>query len=342
MRSRARIAAPSRWCSSVGPTLEQGDRPGIVARPGGRLAALERETGALVQLHGLAALAGLLVEPGRGLVLARPGVGRGGPGLEAGAHVDGAGGGVAVARLVGGGGFGQFARRLEQLGGPEVVLPLLEERGRLGDALALERHLAPEVGRANAVAGPVEGVGRALGILGAHEQLGRVREAAELHAHLARLGEVLALDVDVERLLQLPGLLVELAGLARRLLLPRRARGRIGRGVGDVLHEVLLVAVGRLQRVAGLRVGLGRPQGVAALGVQIGRLVPLAGLAEETSRVEGVAFLEEERGGLGRLVGVDEDLAGLLVVAGLGRTRRPARRPQPLRFVAAAKYSSSM
>src|SRR5439155_25845359 len=78
--------------------LEQADGAGVVAGVGGRLPALEREPGPLVQLDRLVALAGLLVEPGCGLVLARPCVAGGGATLEAGAHVHRTGGREAVPR----------------------------------------------------------------------------------------------------------------------------------------------------------------------------------------------------------------------------------------------------
>ena len=283
----------------------------------GRLAALEREAGLLVQLDGLVALAGLLVETGRRLVLARLGVAGGSAALETGAHVHRAGGGEAVAGLVGGGGLGQLPDRLEQLRRAQIVLALLEEGGGLGGPALFPRHLAAEVGGPDAVAGAVVGLGGSARVLGAHEQLGGRREAPELHAGLGGLGEVLPLGVDLERLVELPGLLVELPRLARRLLLPRAPRRRIGRGVGDVLHEVLLVALRRLQRVARLVERLGGAQRVAALQVEIGGLVPQARHAEQARGVEGVALLEEERGGLGVLARVRKDLGRLLVVAAL-------------------------
>ena len=126
--------------------LEQGDGPVAVARLGGGLAALEGEPRLLVQLDGLVAVSRLLVEPGRRLDLAGPLVAGGGAVLEPGADVDGARRRVAVAGLVGAGGLGQHSHGLEQLRRAQVVLALLEEGRRLGDASLLERHLAAQVG----------------------------------------------------------------------------------------------------------------------------------------------------------------------------------------------------
>jgi hypothetical protein len=86
---------------------------------------------------------------------------------------------------------------------------------------------------------------------------------------------------------------------------------------GDVLHEVLLVALRGLSPLLLLLVRLRRAQRIAALVVELGRLVPLLGHAEEAGRLQGVALLQEELRRLGRLLGRDVDVGRLLVVAGL-------------------------
>ena len=147
-------------------------------------------------------------------------------------------------------------------------------------------------------------------------------------ADVRRLLEVAAAAVDLQRARQGLRLLVQAAGLERALLVGGGAGGRVGRAEGDVLHEVLLVALRGLGPLLLLLVRLGRAQRIAALGVELRRLVPLPGLAEQARRLERVALLEEQRRRLGRLVGGDEDLGRLLVIAGLqievGRLLEPA------------------
>ena len=103
----------------------------------------------------------LLVELGRRLELLRLLVARRRPVLEPGADVDASRRRVALAGLVGARGLGQHAHRLEELGGAQVVLPLLEERGRLGHAVRLEGHLAAQGRGPHDVAGLLEGLRRA-------------------------------------------------------------------------------------------------------------------------------------------------------------------------------------
>ena len=142
------------------------------------------------------------------------------------------------------------------------------------------------------------------------------------------------------RAVELARLLEETARVKRALLIGGRRRLGVGGGEGDVLHEVLLVGLGRLQEVPLLLEGLGGAKGIAALHVEVGRLVPLPGHPEEPGRLEVVALLPEEGRGLGRLARVHEELGGLLVVAGreieLGRALRIGTTGHVLEWLALA------
>src|SRR5207247_1326524 len=132
-------------------------------------------------------------------------------------------------------------------------------------------------------------------------------------------------------LLELSRLLVQGPGLPGRLLLSRAARRRIRGRVGHVLHEVLLVALRGLQRVARLLEALPGRRRIAALAVEPGRLVPGPRHAVQARGVEGISLFEEQCGGLARLARVGEDLGRLLVVAALEvELRRPLDVAQAL------------
>jgi hypothetical protein len=297
--------------------LQQRDRVGVVARACGGLTALEGEPRARELLDALARLPGFLVEPRRGLVLARALVALRRLVRAAGTHVHGAGGGPALPGLVGLRGLRQESHRLVQLRGAEVVLALDEERRRLGDAIGLERDVASQVGRLHAVAGALVGFRRALGQLGAREQLGGLRELAPQQRHLGAFLEKASLDEDLLRARGVPGLREQPPGRERALLV-RRGRGRGVRGaVGDVLEEVALVRLGRAERLAQLLVRFCGAQRVSALVVDLRGLVPHPGHGVEACGFQDVALLEEHHGGLRRLAGGGEHLRGLLVLVGL-------------------------
>ena len=309
--------------------LEQGDRLLALSRPGRGLAALEGEAGLAVELGGLPVVAGLLVHLGRGVELPSPLVGGGGFLLEPRPHVDRARGGPALPRLVGPRRLRQHSHRLEELGRPQEVASLDEPGRGLRGRVGLEGHFSPQVRGLHRVPRGLIGRGRALGVLRAHEHLGGLRGLAELAQGPAGLLEVAPLAVGLEGPAQVAGLFVEPAGQERALVVGAlRGRG-VGRGVGHVLHEVLLVGLRGLDELPLLLVGLRRAERIAALCVELGRLVPLVGQAVEPRRLEAVALLLEEDGRLSGLADLDQEGRRFLVVARLqvelGRPLAPAQ-----------------
>src|SRR5207245_1501863 len=126
--------------------LQKADGAVVVAGGGGRLAALEREPGALEERDGPRGLSRLLVELGRRLQLVRALVARGRAVLHPRADVDAPRRRPALRRLIRARSLGQHADGLEQLRGALVVLALLEELRRLRDLVFPQRHLAEQVG----------------------------------------------------------------------------------------------------------------------------------------------------------------------------------------------------
>ena len=167
-------------------------------------------------------------------------------------------------------------------------------------------------------------------VLRPQEELGRLRGLPEAQERLGRLPVVAALGVGGDGPVELAGLLEEPSRLERALVLGRGSRRGVGRRERHVLHEVLLVGLGRLQRLVVLLPRLRGAQRIAALLVQLGRGGPLPREAEQPRRLEAVALLEEERRRSRGLAGRREEGRPLLVVAGLEVELRRALGPAQL------------
>ena len=310
--------------------LQEGDRLLALSGPRRRRAALEREARAAVEVGGAGDLPELLVQSGRGLELARLLVRGGGPAFEAGPDVDAPRRGPALARLVGTGGLRHHPHRFVELGRAQVVAALDEPGRGLGGSVGLEGLLAPQGRGPHDVARLLEGDRGLLVVLRSQEQLGCLPGLPEAQERLGRLPVVAALGVRSDGPVELAGLLEEPSRLERALVLGGGSRRGVGRRERHVLHEVLLVGLGRLQRLAVLLPGFRGAQRIAALLVQLGRRGPLPREPEQPRRLEAVALLEEERRRARRLAGRREEGRPLLVVTGLKVELRRALGPAEL------------